>query len=261
MGMPLAQTTESELLDSIVGAAERGQGGWLITANLDFLRRHHQEPAMRELYAQADVRVADGMPLVWACGLQGTPLPNRIAGASLVEPLAERSAAARLSLYLLGGDAGTAETSARYLQRRHPGLRIAGHESPRVSAPPDATTVQAISQRLKESGANVVLVALGSPKQELLIARLRADLPQTWFVGVGISFSFLTGKVARAPEWMQRTGLEWAHRLSQEPSRLARRYLVQGIPFGLALLASAGRVRLQASWRARRADRPDRPDR
>lgn len=247
MGMPLARTTEEGLLDAIVAAARRGQGGWLITANLDFLRRHHREPAMRELYAQADVRVADGMPLVWACGLQGTPLPGRIAGASLIEPLAGRAAAAQLGLYLLGGDAGTAETSARGLQRRHPNLRIAGYESPRVAAPPEAGTVEDIGTRLKDSGAHIVLVALGSPKQELLIAQLREGFPKVWFIGVGISFSFLTGQVARAPEWMQRSGLEWAHRLSQEPARLGKRYLIEGIPFGLALLASAARKRLQHS--------------
>ena len=99
--------------------------------------------------------------------------------------------------------------------------------APALDSPAHAGTVA--------SKADVVYVALGSPKQEKLIAALRHRLPQAWWIGVGISFSFLCGKVRRAPRWLQRVGLEWLHRLAQEPSRLAGRYLRHGLPFALSL--------------------------
>ena len=87
------------------------------------------------------------------------------------------------------------------------------------------------------------MVGLGSPKQEKLIHELRATLPAAWMIGVGISFSFIAGDVRRAPRWMQKTGLEWVHRLAQEPRRLAHRYLVDDIPFAFSLFAHAFRRR------------------
>lgn len=97
--------------------------------------------------------------------------------------------------------------------------------------------MQAIRDALRDSGADLVFVALGSPKQECLIRDLRHDdvLPEAWWIGVGITLSFVCGDVPRAPEWMQKTGMEWVHRLIQEPKRLARRYLIEGIPFAFGL--------------------------
>ena len=94
---------------------------------------------------------------------------------------------------------------------------------------------------------DIIYVALGSPKQEWLIGQLRGYLPRAWWLGIGISFSFLSGHVKRAPMWMQRAGLEWLHRLCQEPRRLARRYLVQGLPFAALLFASAIKNRFRTA--------------
>jgi N-acetylglucosaminyldiphosphoundecaprenol N-acetyl-beta-D-mannosaminyltransferase len=210
-----------------------------VTANLDFLRRYHLDARLRALYAEADLRVADGMPLVWAAWLQGTPLPERIAGASLMRPLAEVASRVGRRLYLLGGDTGVAEQAASLLQREFPRLEIAGFSSPMLPTEPDADAVLPLVAALRDARAEVVLVALGSPKQEWLIQKLKAALPSCWFVGVGASFSFLVGHMSRAPLWMQKSGLEWVHRLLQEPRRLSTRYLIQGAPFGLELLARA----------------------
>ena len=104
--------------------------------------------------------------------------------------------------------------------------------------------LQAIIQALRAARPAVVFVALGSPKQENLIRKLRRGMPQTWWIGVGVSFSFVCGDVRRAPRWMQRYGVEWVHRLTQEPKRLWKRYLVQGLPFAAALLYSTIRDRV-----------------
>jgi N-acetylglucosaminyldiphosphoundecaprenol N-acetyl-beta-D-mannosaminyltransferase len=255
LGMRLASCSEPELLETLFEALARQRGGWLITANLDFLRRYYKEPRMQVLYAQADLRVADGMPLVWAAYLQGTPLPGRIAGASLLRPLAERAAREGRSVYFLGGNANTAEGAAARLRAEFPELRVAGHSSPWLPAEPDDAAVEPTRQALTEARPDIVLVALGSPKQEWLISKLRRALPAAWFIGVGMSFSFTTGDMPRAPDWMQRSGLEWIHRLVSEPRRLGKRYLWHDAPFGIELLGRSLLQRIKNSPGAAQAPR------
>jgi N-acetylglucosaminyldiphosphoundecaprenol N-acetyl-beta-D-mannosaminyltransferase len=236
LGMDLAACSEAQLLDALFGALDAQRGGWLITANLDFLRRYYKEERMQVLYAEADLRVADGMPLVWAARLQGTPVPERIAGSSLLRPLARRAAAEGRRIYFLGGEGRTAEAAAAQLAGEFPGLAVAGFSSPWLPTEPDEAAVEPTRQALTEARPDIVLVALGSPKQEWLISKLRRALPACWFIGVGMSFSFTTGHRARAPLWMQRSGLEWIHRLVSEPRRLSKRYLWHDAPFGVELL-------------------------
>lgn len=243
-GMSIDCTTTGALLDRVFAGLANGQGGWIVTANLDFLRRHARDADVRALYDAADVRVADGMPLVWAARLQGQPLPERIAGSSLVPALAARAAAEGRSVYLLGGAPGAAQRAAAQLMIDCPGLRLAGVWDGRVSDPPTDQELDAAVAALDGQGADLVLVGLGSPKQERLIAALRQRLPAAWMVGVGVSFSFMAGDLARAPGWMQRLGVEWIHRMAQEPRRLGKRYLIEDLPFAFELLAGALRARV-----------------
>lgn len=223
-------------VEHLMAELGQGRGGWVITANLDHLVRARRDPDYRAMLAEADLVVADGMPLIWASRLQGTPLPERVAGSSMVEPLSERAAHLGYSIFLLGGNPGIAEQAGGILQKNYPGLRLAGTYCPPMGFEEDPAQMRAIEGFLRESRPDIVLVALGSPKQELLIRRLRADFSGTWWLGIGISLSFLAGEVVRAPSWMQRLGLEWAHRLWQEPRRLAKRYLVYGLPFAVRLM-------------------------
>jgi N-acetylglucosaminyldiphosphoundecaprenol N-acetyl-beta-D-mannosaminyltransferase len=235
LDMNLAQTSNSEVLDHVFARLAARRGGWIVTVNLDFLRRHHLDAQARALYDAADLRVADGMPVCWAARLQGDHLPERIAGASLVPLLAERAAAEGRSLYLLGGDPEVNEKAAEVMVERWPGLRVCGRTSPQISDPPTQEQIAKITQTLSRSRPDILLVGMGSPKQERVIQALRPTLPATWMIGVGNSFSFVAGNVRRAPLWMQQTGLEWLHRLAQEPRRLARRYLVDDLPVALQL--------------------------
>jgi len=253
LGMQLASCSEAQLLDALFDALAHQRGGWLITANLDFLRRYNKDERMQVLYAEADLRVADGMPLVWAARLQGTPLPERIAGSSLLRPLAQRAATESRRIYFLGGEGRTAEAAARQLAEEFPGLAVAGFSSPWLPTEPDDAAVEPTRQALTEARPDIVLVALGSPKQEWLISKLRRSLPACWFIGVGMSFSFTTGQRSRAPLWMQRTGLEWVHRLASEPKRLGKRYLWHDAPFGLELL---GRSLIEGFKARRRTSKP-----
>lgn len=234
-GVEIDIVDTAALMEQVVSAASDSRGGWVITANLDHLRRAHHEADYRAMLSEADWVVADGMPLVWASRLQGRPLPERVAGSSLVDPLAGLAAKRGLSLYLLGGNPGVADQAAAVLQERHAGLKIAGTHCPPMGFEHDDAEMEKIRGSLISSDPDIVYVALGSPKQELLIREVRSVLPSACWLGVGISLSFLTGEVQRAPSFLQRVGLEWVHRLIQEPRRLAKRYLVQGLPFACRL--------------------------
>lgn len=249
LGVELDAVREDECVRFILGELEAGRGGWIVTPNLDHLRRLVRDPSFRALCADASLKVADGMPLLWASRLQRTPLPERVAGSNLIWSLTGAAAAARRGVFFLGGDPGTAEAAARILAQRFEGLRVCGTACPAPGFESDAEALRALRATLAEARPDLVYVALGSPKQERLIADLRALLPQAWWLGLGISFSFVSGEVRRAPRWMQASGLEWLHRLVQEPRRLARRYLVQGLPFAARLLCAS-------LWRGLRGGRP-----
>ena len=238
-GVKLHAVTESQVISHILSELGCGRGGVVVTPNLDHLRRYLHDLSFGALIAEADLVVADGMPLVWASRLQGTPLPERVPGSTLISTLSSAAGLQGKSIFLLGGDPGTADGAAAALKERFPHCMIAGTYFPPFGFENDYVQYSAMIQALSDSKPDIVYVALGSPKQEKLIAKLRSVLPDAWWIGVGNSFSFLAGHVKRAPIWMQKTGLEWTHRLFQEPRRLFRRYLIVGVPFAASLLSRA----------------------
>jgi N-acetylglucosaminyldiphosphoundecaprenol N-acetyl-beta-D-mannosaminyltransferase len=250
-GVRLHAITEAQCVEHILNGLDAGHGGVVVTPNLDHLRRCTRDLHFGALVAEADLVVADGMPLVWASALQGTPLPQRVAGSNLISSLSAGAAARQRSVFLLGGAEGTAKGAAEILRARHPDLKIAGTFCPQIGFESKPRQMADIVAMLTAAKPDIVYVALGSPKQEHLIAKLRVSLPDAWWLGVGVSFSFLTGHVKRAPMWMQRTGTEWLHRLCQEPRRLFRRYVVSGIPFALNLFTRSAIRGLTARQRYR----------
>ena len=248
-GVRLNRMTEAQCVQHVLAEGEARRGGWVVTVNLDILRRMTLDDAYAELCQQATLHVADGMPLVWAARMQGTPLPGRVAGSSLIWSLSQAAGLCGRSVFLLGGSAGTADDAAAILKRRNAGLHIAGTYCPEFGFEQEPGSIERIRTMLVEANPDIVFVALGSPKQEHLIDQLRGDLPRTWWLGVGISFSFVSGHVKRAPKWMQHCGLEWVHRLMQEPRRLARRYLLDDLPFVFRLFGVAWGRRWSRSGR------------
>ena len=235
-GVGVSALTLPRATELIVGARGRLRRGYVCLATAHGLTEARRDPELRRIYNESWLTTPDGMPLVWAAWLQGTPLPERVAGSDLTHDLAAGLARSGRRLFLLGGDPGTAEAAGRMLVAAHPGLVVAGTACPAPGFERDPAAMQALRDALVAAHPDLVYVALGSPKQERLVHELKPLLPCAWWVGVGISFSFVTGAVRRAPRWMRACGLEWAHRLAQEPRRLARRYLVDGIPFALRLL-------------------------
>ena len=212
-GAASTQSAEEEVVDRIVGEASSGHGGWLLTPNLEILRQHNQTPGVRRYFAQADLIVADGMPIVWASRHPG-----------------DAAARARRRRKRHPPDRGSRRRhrAADLPGRRQPGRRRGGRPQalrrqpepsrrrfllPAVGFEDDEAELAQIVRRLTEAGPAIVLMGLPFPRQERLIERLRATLPHAWFLGLGVSFSFVSGDVRRAPRWMQRSGIEWLFRL------------------------------------------------
>jgi N-acetylglucosaminyldiphosphoundecaprenol N-acetyl-beta-D-mannosaminyltransferase len=245
MGAPMAAINEGAAVQAIIGAAERREGHWTITANLDHLRRYHASPEERELIEAADLVVADGMPLIWASRIAGLPLPERVSGSSMVWSICEAAQLRDLSVFLLGGDPGVAERAATVFGETYPGLEIAGTACPPVGFESSGQQIDRLRNQVADAAPHIVLVALGFPKQDLLIQALQSCVPGASFLGVGISLSYATGDLSRPPIWICNIGMEWAYRLAQEPTRrLVRRYILDGAPFALRLMASAAAHRI-----------------
>lgn len=245
MGLPFDRIGQRALVRLFREGVRSGRGGWIITPNLDILRRFTIDLESRRLVMAASHRVADGTPIVWASRLSGVPVPERLPGSDLVLSLPEAAAEAGVRVLLLGGNPGVAEAAARRLEKLHPSLGRVASYCPPFEYENDPAELARIRAVVRDERPGLVLVGLGFPKQERLISSLRFQLPEAWFAGVGISLSFLAGDQKRAPALLQRHGLEWAHRLSHEPRRLFRRYLLQGLPFSLRLFAWALNQRLR----------------
>ena len=245
-GTGIDRITEAEVVAVVRDALAHGRGGRIITPNIDILRRAQTDDECRRHLDDADLIVADGMPLVWASRLGGTPLPERVAGSSLIWSLSEGLGRDGRSIFVMGGTPATddavpdgATRAADRLAAGCPGLRVAGTSCPPFGFDGDPGTYADFCAKIIDARPDLVFVGLGYPKQERVISRLRSAMPHTWFIGCGAAVNFVAGDVERAPRWMQRTGLEWAHRLGTEPRRLARRYLRHDAPYALRLLAQA----------------------
>lgn len=239
MGVAIDPVTEEQVVAQVVAHLRGGRGGWIATPNVDHLRVLSRRPELRAMIGEADLILADGMPLVWASQIQGTPLPQRVPGSSLVLSLSTALAKTHSSIYLLGGNPGEGDTAAEVLKRLLPDLKIAGTMCPPYGFESDQLQIKTIGRALESARPDVVYVCLGFPKQELVIRRLRRYLPATWFLGVGGSLGMISGNTRRAPAWMQGVGLEWVWRLALEPKRLFRRYIVDDLPFAIWLFANA----------------------
>jgi N-acetylglucosaminyldiphosphoundecaprenol N-acetyl-beta-D-mannosaminyltransferase len=224
LGVPLALTDYDGTLDWIDQAVASGHRGYLCVAATHTVMATQDDPGLRAAVLAADFTVPDGQPLVWALKALGHDVDGRVYGPDLMEQACARAAENGLRFYLYGGrNPGALAQLARSLRLRYPGLRIVGGQAPPYRALTDAEE-EAVAADIKRSGADVVWVGLGVPKQEKWMARMRHRLSAPVLVGVGAAFDFHAGLIPQAPPTLQRIGMEWAFRLVQEPRRLWRRY-------------------------------------
>ncbi|MED5372642.1 MAG: WecB/TagA/CpsF family glycosyltransferase [Myxococcota bacterium] len=217
-------------VEQFIASGRMHQG---IGVNVDQLVKMKDEPYFKEIVGICDLVTADGTPVVWASKLFGKKLPERVAGIDLFEALLPVAAQKGYKVFLLGTKPEILEKAREVYLERHPGLQIVGHHHGYY----DRADEPEIARQIQESGAQLLFIAISSPKKEEFVDRNREALAKVGFVlGVGGSFDIAAGVYDRAPQWMAKAGIEWTYRLWQEPKRMYKRYLVEDSKF-LGMLA------------------------
>lgn len=221
--------TDMAALEAVVTARlAAGEGFALATINLDHLDKLKRSAAFRTAYGAQDLIVADGNPIVWLSRIAKRPV-SLLPGSELVLPLARWAAMAGVKVALVGSSAEALQAAGARLAEQVPGLEIAASIAPPMGFEPESTAAGDILCALKESGAGLVFLALGAPKQEVFAARARAALPHVGFASIGAGLDFLAGTQKRAPAWVRKLALEWLWRALGSPVRLGRRYFGNAI--------------------------------
>lgn len=219
--------TATEALDHVTRLIASGKGGYIVTPNVDHVVQAEHSNELAAAYEEASLSLVDGQPLVWLSRLIGDPLPAKISGSDFVPLLMETAAREGWRVFFLGAAEGVGAKAADVLRKRLPALQIVGIESPRIGFDQDGAECDRLLGSIHDAQTDLLVLALGCPKQELLMHRWKGSLGRTVAIGSGATLDFIAGNVPRAPRWMSDRGLEWLFRLAREPRRLSRRYLVR----------------------------------
>jgi N-acetylglucosaminyldiphosphoundecaprenol N-acetyl-beta-D-mannosaminyltransferase len=223
LGVPFVHQTLSETVEDLEKMVATRKPHYIVTANVDFIVQSLEDEELRRIFLEADRVVCDGTPLIWASRILGNPLPERVAGADLVPLLLQLSARKGYRIFFLGGEPAVAKRAIENVELAYPGVKVCGHYSPPFK-PLLEMDHDEIFRRVRAAQPDFLLVSFGCPKAEKWISMHYRQLGVPVSIGVGGTIDFLAGRVKRAPQWMQRSGLEWVYRLVQEPRRLYRRY-------------------------------------
>ncbi len=235
MNTEIDNLTMSETLEVIDELIQQDKKAYVVTPNVDHIVRLEQDPGLREVYAHADLILTDGKPLLWISRWYGTPIKEKISGSDLFPLLCETAAKKGYRMFFLGAAEGVAKKAAENLKKRYLGLLIVGTYSPPIGFEKDQGEMRKIETMVKKAAPHILIVGLGCPKQEKFMFKNREKLGVPLSIGLGASLDFEAGYVKRAPKWMSVHGLEWIFRITQDPKRMAKRYLIDDRKiFGLA---------------------------
>ncbi len=235
--------SEAALLTDLDAAFGQGRGFAVATLNLDHLVKMARDAEFAAAYRAQTHVVADGNPVVWLRALMRRPVAL-VPGSELIVPLAALAARRGVPIALYGSDQATLDLAADRLESDRPGLQVAARIAPATGFDPAGPVAAADLARLAASGARLVFLALGAPKQEILAARGLALQPSLGFVSIGAGLDFIAGRQVRAPLWVRRIAMEWAWRMVSHPRRLSRRYWDCALVLpGLARAAWAARLK------------------
>ena len=223
--------TFHETLEKIELCLKEKLPHFIVTPNVDHIMIFQNDSLFREIYSNAYLKLADGMPLIWASKFLGVPLREKISGSDLFPKLCELSAKKGYRLFFLGGRPGSALKAKELLEGKYRQIKIVGVYSPHYGFENDKNENDKIIRMIRASNPDILCVGLGAPKQEKWIYKYYKDINVPLSIGIGVSFEFVAGIVKRAPFWMQKAGLEWFWRLMMEPNRLWKRYLFDDMKF------------------------------
>ncbi|PAU36973.1 glycosyltransferase [Vibrio coralliilyticus] len=231
LGSPMDTMTMAQTVESIKDRIESGEFTQHVVVNVAKLVNMKKDHELAKSVNECDIINIDGMGVVWGARFVGHQIPERVAGVDLFHHLNAMAEAEAFPVFFLGAKQEVVEKTARVMKANHPNLNIAGYHHGYFW-----DDEEALVNKIKESGAKLLFVAITSPKKENFINKWRDELGVDFVMGVGGTFDVVAGKVNRAPVWMQNAGLEWLYRVIQEPRRMWKRYLVTNSKFALLLL-------------------------
>lgn len=221
--------TMSETLNEIDKLIQKKICSYVVTPNVDHIVRLEKDEELQKVYKNASLILTDGKPLIWISKWYKTPIKEKISGSDLFPKVCELAANKNYTMYLLGAAEGVADTAAKNLMKKYPGLNVVGTYSPPFGFEKNEQEMNKIKTQIQEVHPDILIVGLGCPKQEKFMYYHCKELGVPISFGLGASIDFEAGNIKRAPKWMSNHGLEWLYRFSKEPKRLFKRYFVDGL--------------------------------
>ncbi|MCX6345137.1 MAG: WecB/TagA/CpsF family glycosyltransferase [Armatimonadetes bacterium] len=218
LGVKVHRVTMAMTIEAIRGFIASGKPHMIVTADASMIAMAQSDSELKEIVNAADLVTPDGSGLIKGAKILGTPLVERVSGVDICRKMCAMSAEMGFSVFFLGSEPGIAEAAAENLQKQFPGMRVAGTQHGYFKPDQDAEIVTLV----RESGAGVLLAGMGIPRQEKWIKKHLNELGVCVAMGVGGSMDIFSGKIKRAPVWMQNHGLEWIYRLCQDPSKIKK---------------------------------------
>lgn len=218
--------TMSEAVQKIEQLILSKKPSYVVTPNVDHIVKLETDKEFQEVYKEADLILTDGMPLIWISKLKKSPIKEKVSGSDLFPEVCKLAAKKEYKVFLLGAAEGVAAKAAENLKEKYNGLNIVGTYSPSYGFENKEDEIQEIIKMINKVKPHVLAVGLGAPKQEKFLYNFRRQLNVPVSLAIGATIDFEAGNVERAPEWMQKIGLEWSYRLIKEPKRMFKRYLV-----------------------------------
>lgn len=231
MNIEIDNLTMTETLSAVEDLIRQKTNAYVVTPNVDHIVKIESNEMLRAAYSEASLILTDGKPLMWASKIYHTPIKEKISGSDLFPELCKLAASRRYTMFFLGAKEGVAAKAAENLRKQYPGLDVVGCYSPPVGFEKNPEEIDKIEDMLKVAKPDILIIALGCPKQELFIHRFRDSLKVPISFCLGATLDFAAGNVKRAPQWMANAGLEWVYRIYQEPRRMFRRYVLEDWKF------------------------------
>ena len=231
MNTEIDNLTMNEALSVIDDLIRQNKNAYVVTPNVDHIVKLEVNDELMAAYSEADLILADGMPLIWTSKLYHQPIKEKVSGSDLFPKLCELAAEHRYKMFFLGAKEGVAAKAAENLKKLHPNLEIVGCYAPPLGFEKNSSELLKIEQLIKKTAPHILILALGCPKQEIIAHQYRDVFRVPLVLCLGATLDFVAGNVKRAPRWMSNMGLEWLYRIYQEPSRMFKRYVMEDCRF------------------------------
>lgn len=229
MNTDIDNLTMAETLNEIDKLIQKKNCSYVVTPNVDHIVRLEKDEELQKVYKNASLILTDGKPLIWISKWYKTPIKEKISGSDLFPRVCQLAANKNYTMYLLGAAEGVADTAAKNLMKKYPGLNVVGTYSPPFGFEKNEQEMNKIKTQIQEVHPDILIVGLGCPKQEKFMYYHCKELGVPISFGLGASIDFEAGNIKRAPKWMSNHGLEWLYRFSKEPKRLFKRYFVDDL--------------------------------